>query len=152
MARTLNGNSADPYRCKIKRNHPLGAHHSAKKGYAAQWWCLQTNTYQVSHINPTTLKFSWLPPAPTGYGWACRFHGCNYSWNNFWQISGSRVLKDPHLNTLKITPSPCGCREPFIILSFWNPIFLHSQSSSVKHFYSPSSLSSRGSLVLHFLP
>ena len=24
----------------------------------------QTNTYQVSHRGPTTLKFSWLPPAP----------------------------------------------------------------------------------------
>ena len=62
----------------------------------------QTNTYQVSHTGPSTLKFSWLPPAPTGYGWACWFHGCNYSWNNFWQISGSQVLKDPHSNTLKI--------------------------------------------------
>ena len=28
----------------------------------------RTNTYQVSHTAPTTLKFSWLPPAPTGYG------------------------------------------------------------------------------------
>ena len=28
----------------------------------------QTNTYQVSHTDPTTLKFSWLPPAPTGDG------------------------------------------------------------------------------------
>ena len=28
----------------------------------------QTNTYQVSQIGPTTLKFSWLPPAPTGDG------------------------------------------------------------------------------------
>ena len=27
----------------------------------------QTNTYQVSHPGPTTLEFSWLPPAPTGY-------------------------------------------------------------------------------------
>ena len=28
----------------------------------------QTNTYQVSHTGPSTLKFSWLPLAPTGYG------------------------------------------------------------------------------------
>ena len=28
----------------------------------------QTNTYQVSHTGPTTLKFSRLPPAPTGDG------------------------------------------------------------------------------------
>ena len=28
----------------------------------------QTNTYQVSHTDPTTLKFSWLPLAPTGDG------------------------------------------------------------------------------------
>ena len=150
MARTLNGNSADPYRCKIKRNHPLGAHHSAKKGYAAQWWeCLQTNTYQVSHTDPTTLKFSWLPPTGEPVGFTVAI----ISGKSPGRHLGSRVLKDPHLNTLKITPSPCGCREPFIILSFWNPIFLHSQSSSVKHFYSPSSLSSRGFLVLlHFLP
>ena len=26
----------------------------------------QTNTYLVSHTDPTTLKFSQLPPAPTG--------------------------------------------------------------------------------------
>ena len=74
----------------------------------------QTNTYKVSHTGPTTLKFSWLPPAPTGDGWACRFHSHNYLWNNAWQISRSQVLKDPHLNTLNITSSPCGCREPFI--------------------------------------
>ena len=36
MARTLHGNSADPYHCKIKRNHPLSAHYSTQKGYAAQ--------------------------------------------------------------------------------------------------------------------
>ena len=30
------GNSAAPYHCKIKRNHPLGAHYLTKKGYAAQ--------------------------------------------------------------------------------------------------------------------
>ena len=63
----------------------------------------QTNTYQVSQTGPTTLKFSWLPLAPTGDGWACQFHSCNYYWNNFWQISGSRVLKDPCSDTLKIT-------------------------------------------------
>ena len=41
MARTLQGNSPDPYCCKIKRNHPLGAHYLTKKDYAAQWWeCL----------------------------------------------------------------------------------------------------------------
>ena len=57
----------------------------------------QTNTYQVSQTGPTTLKFSWLPLAPTGDGWACQFHSCNYYWNNFWQISGSRVLKDPSM-------------------------------------------------------
>ena len=74
----------------------------------------QTNTYQVSHTGPSTLKFSWLPPAPTGYGWACWFHGCNYSWNNFWQISGSWVLKDPRSNMLKIISPPCGYRESFI--------------------------------------
>ena len=34
--------------------------------------------------------------------------------NNSWQISGSQILKDPHLKTLKITSSPCGCRESFI--------------------------------------
>ena len=28
----------------------------------------QTNPYQVSHTGPTTLKFSWLPPAPTDDG------------------------------------------------------------------------------------
>ena len=28
----------------------------------------QTNTYQVSHTGPTTLKFSRLPPAPTDNG------------------------------------------------------------------------------------
>ena len=28
----------------------------------------QTNTYQVSHTGPTTLKFSRLPLAPTGDG------------------------------------------------------------------------------------
>ena len=28
----------------------------------------QTNTYQVSHTGPTTLKFSQLPPAPTDSG------------------------------------------------------------------------------------
>ena len=28
----------------------------------------QTNTYQVSHKGPTTLKFSQLPLAPTGDG------------------------------------------------------------------------------------
>ena len=39
----------------------------------------QTNTYLVSHTDPTTLKFSQLPPAPTGNRWACRFHGYNYS-------------------------------------------------------------------------
>ena len=66
----------------------------------------QTNTYQVSHTSPTTLKFSQLPLAPTGDRWACRFHSCNYSWNNFWQKSGSQVLKDPRLNTLKITFHP----------------------------------------------
>ena len=27
----------------------------------------QTNTYQVSHTDPTTLYFSRLPLAPTGY-------------------------------------------------------------------------------------
>ena len=74
----------------------------------------QTNTYQVSHTGPTTLKFSQLPPVPTGNRWACQFHSYNYSWNNFWQISGSRVLKDPRLNMLKITSPPCGYREPFI--------------------------------------
>ena len=40
MARSLRGNSADPYCCKIKRNHPLGTHHLVKKGYAAQLWKL----------------------------------------------------------------------------------------------------------------
>ena len=41
MARSLHGNSADPYHCKIKGNRPLGTHHLVKKGYAAQWWkCL----------------------------------------------------------------------------------------------------------------
>ena len=45
----------------------------------------QSNTYQVSHTGPTTLKFSRLPPAPTGDGWACWFHSCNYSWSNSWQ-------------------------------------------------------------------
>ena len=41
MTSSLHSNSADPYHCKIKRNHPLGIHHSARKGYAAQWWkCL----------------------------------------------------------------------------------------------------------------
>ena len=74
----------------------------------------QTNTYQVSHTSPTTLKFSQLPLAPTGDRWACRFHSCNYSWSNFWQKSGSWVLKDPRSNTLKITFPPCGYREPFI--------------------------------------
>ena len=29
-------NSADPYRCKILKNHPLGTHHPVKKGYTAQ--------------------------------------------------------------------------------------------------------------------
>ena len=28
----------------------------------------QTNTYQVSHTGPTTLKFSQLPPTPTDFG------------------------------------------------------------------------------------
>ena len=76
----------------------------------------QTNTYQVSHSHtgPTALKFSRLPPAPTGNGRAYRFHSCIYSWHNFWQISGSRVLKDPCSNTLNITSPPCGYREPFI--------------------------------------
>ena len=32
----LHCNSADPYCCKIKRNYPLGTHHSSKKGCAAQ--------------------------------------------------------------------------------------------------------------------
>ena len=115
MTRSLHSNSADPYRCKIKRNHPLGTHHSSKKGCAPkdQNAC-RTNACQVSHPGPTTLKFSWLPSAPTGYGWACQFHGCNYSWNNFWQIFGSQVLKDPSLNMLKITSPSCGYREPFI--------------------------------------
>ena len=36
MAKTLHGNSADPYLYKIKRNHPLGTHHLVKKGYTAQ--------------------------------------------------------------------------------------------------------------------
>ena len=36
MAKTLHGNSADPYLYKIKRNHPLGTHHPVKKGYTAQ--------------------------------------------------------------------------------------------------------------------
>lgn len=43
----------------------------------------QTNTYQVSHTGPTTLKFSRFPLAPIGDGWACQFHSYNYSWNNF---------------------------------------------------------------------
>ena len=77
----------------------------------------QTNTYQVSHTVPTTLQLSRLPLAPTGNRWACRFHGCNYSWNNFWQISRSWVLKDPCLNTLKITSPPCGYKKPFIIFT-----------------------------------
>ena len=53
--------------------------------------CCQTNTYQVSHTRPITPKFSQLPPAPTGNGWANRSHSCNYSWNNFWQISGPPI-------------------------------------------------------------
>ena len=68
----------------------------------------QTNPYQVSHTGPTTLKFSRLPPAPNDDGWACQFQGYNYFWNNSWQISGSRVLKVPHSNTLKIASPPCG--------------------------------------------
>ena len=74
----------------------------------------QTNTYQVSHTGSTTLKFSRLPLAPAGDKWAYQFHGCNDSWNNFWQISGSPVLKDPCSNMLKITSLPCGYRECFI--------------------------------------
>ena len=87
----------------------------------------QTNTYLVSHTDPTTLKFSQLPLAPTGNRWACLFHGYNYSWNNFWQISGSWVLKDPHSNTLKITSPPCGYRKPFITCT----------PSQTIHFYHP---------------
>ena len=74
----------------------------------------QTKTNRVSSTGPTTPKFSWLPPAPADDRWACWFHGCNYFWNNSWQISGSRVLKDPRSNTMKITSLPCGCRGPFI--------------------------------------
>ena len=74
----------------------------------------QTNTYQVSHKGPTTLKFSQLPLAATGDGWACPFPRYNYSWNNFWQLSGSWVLKHPCSNTLKITSPPCGYKKPFI--------------------------------------
>ena len=86
----------------------------------------RTNTYQVSHTAPTTLKFSQLLLAPNGDRWACWFHGYSYSWNNFWQISGSRVLKDPHLNTLKITSPPCGYREPFITFTpSWTTHFYH---------------------------
>ena len=77
----------------------------------------QTKTYQVSHTGLTTLKFSQLPPAPTADVWACGFHGCNYSWNNFWQISGSWVLKDPRSNMLKIISPPCGYRESFIMFT-----------------------------------
>ena len=32
----------------------------------------QTNTYQVSHTSPTTLKFSQLPLAPNGEGLSVR--------------------------------------------------------------------------------
>ena len=115
MARTLYGNSADPYRCKIKRNHPLGDITRLKKVMQPNDEnAYQTNPYQVSHTCPTTLKFSWLPPAPADDRWAYWFHGYDDFWNNSWQISVSRVLKDPHSNTLKITSSPCGCREPFM--------------------------------------
>ena len=114
----LHCNSADPYCCKIKRNHCLGIHHwLIKVMQPHDENAFQTKTYQVSHTGLTTLKFSQLPPAPTADVWACGFHGCNYSWNNFWQISGSWVLKDPRSNMLKIISPPCGYRESFIMFT-----------------------------------
>ena len=97
LTKPLHSNSADPYYCKKKKkkkNHPLDTHHPVKKDYTANDGnACQTNTYQFSHTGPTTLKFSRFPPAPTGNGWACQFHGYSYSLNNFWQISGSWVSK-----------------------------------------------------------
>ena len=59
MAMSLHGNSADPYHYKIKRNYPLGHVTQLKKVMQpSDENACQTNTYQVSHTGPTTLKFS----------------------------------------------------------------------------------------------
>ena len=122
MARSLHGNSADPYHCKTEITPWLYITQLKKVMKPNDENACQTNGYQVSHTGPTTLKFTRLPPAPTGDGWACWSHGCNYSWNDFWQIFGSRVLKDRCSNTLKITSSPCGCRGPFITFTPWTSL------------------------------
>ena len=74
MARSLQGNSADLYCCKIKRNHPLVVHITWLKKIMQlnDENACQTNTYQVSHTRPTTLKFSQLPLAPNGEGLSVR--------------------------------------------------------------------------------
>ena len=72
MTRTLHSNSADPYHYKIRKKKITPWVHITlfkKKKKVMQpndENACQTNTYLVSHTDPTTLKFSQLPLAPTG--------------------------------------------------------------------------------------
>ena len=75
MTRTLHSNSTDPYQYEIKKKkksllgYTTPGLKKKKKKKVMQpndENACQTNTYLVSHTDPTTLKFSQLPPAPTG--------------------------------------------------------------------------------------
>ena len=129
MARSLCGNFADPYCCKIKRNHPLGTHHLVKKGYAApimkivarlilSKFLTQALQLQSSHSfhrpqmvmdEPIGLTAAIIPGTTSG------------------RLSGSRVLKDPCSDMLKITSPPCG----------YNELFITFTPSRAIHFYHP---------------